>query len=166
MTMDGPAAPGATLRPTARVLLVDSSERALLFRMVSEDLGDTFWMPPGGALESGETHRQAAVRELREETGWSDPVVGPTIAERQYLITWSGIRYDCRETWFLARVDSLEVDTSGFTEDEKVETLEWRWWSADELSTTTDRLMPPRISELLVLALRDGTPGWPAAEPL
>jgi 8-oxo-dGTP pyrophosphatase MutT (NUDIX family) len=31
--------------------------------------GKTFWMPPGGGSYPGETPEQAAVREVREETG-------------------------------------------------------------------------------------------------
>jgi 8-oxo-dGTP pyrophosphatase MutT (NUDIX family) len=161
MTFDGPAELGTVLRPTARVLLVDDRDRTLLFHMVGEDTGDTFWMPPGGALDPGETHEAAAARELREETGWTEPVIGPMIGYRQYVITWSGVRYDCREQCFLARVPSLEVDTSGFTEDEKRETLEHRWWSVEELASTSDRLFPAALPELLRIVIEDGPPTQP-----
>ena len=59
---------------------------------------------PGGGVESGETHEEAAVRELVEETGWAEPVIGPVIGHRRHVVTWSGVTYDCREQWFLARV--------------------------------------------------------------
>lgn len=58
-----------TLRPTARVLLVDEDERVLLFRGESDADGSGFWFPTGGGLEPGETPQQAAVREVLEETG-------------------------------------------------------------------------------------------------
>jgi hypothetical protein len=78
------------------------------------------------------------------------------------VITWGGVRYDCREQWFLARVESLTVDTSGFTEDEKHDMLEPRWWSVAQLRSTQDRLVPTNLADLLESILRDGAP----AEPL
>lgn len=166
MSLDEPAAPGTVLRPTARVLLIDDRDRTLLFRMVSEDFGDTFWFPPGGALERGESHAEAAARELTEETGWADPVIGPTIGLRRHLVTWSGVHYDSREQWFLARVDSLEVDTAGFTEEERREMLESRWWSVAELRATSDRLAPTTLPDLLEQILRDGPPAEPWHLPM
>jgi 8-oxo-dGTP pyrophosphatase MutT (NUDIX family) len=159
LPMDDEAEP--VLRPTARVLLIDGRDRALLFRMVSEDFGDTFWFPPGGAVEGAETHRQAAARELREETGWPEPDVGPLIGFRRHVITWGGVLFDCREQWFLARVDTLDVDTSGFTEEEKVDMLESKWWSVAELRATPDRLVPRDLADLLEGILESGAPAQP-----
>ena len=76
--MDEPATPLAVERPTARVLLIDGRDRVLLFEMHTAD-GRVFWCPPGGGLEAGESHEQAALRELTEETGWRDPMIGPLI---------------------------------------------------------------------------------------
>jgi ADP-ribose pyrophosphatase YjhB (NUDIX family) len=161
-----PVAPGAVLRPTARVLLIDDRDRTLLFRMVSEDFGDTFWFPPGGALEPGESHSEAAARELTEETGWQSPEVGPLIGFRRHLVTWSGVLYDSREQWFVARVASLTVDTAGFTEEERLEMLESRWWSLAELRETGDRLVPLMLPDLLEQVLRDGPPSEPLLLPM
>ena len=153
-------AAGAVLRPTARVLLIDAAERVLLFDMHSDD-GQVFWAPPGGGVEPGETHEQAAVRELTEETGWASPVLGPEIGHRRHVVSWSGVRYDCRERWYLARVDRLEVDDAGWTEEERTDMRAHRWWTPDELAATADRLVPADLASVVATILRDGPPGEP-----
>src|SRR4051794_31496862 len=57
----------ATQRPAAPVLLIDAEDRLLLLRANIRDV--EVWITPGAALEPGETAEQAALRELREETG-------------------------------------------------------------------------------------------------
>jgi len=159
--MHEPVTSGAVLRPTARVLLIDASERVLLFRMRPVD-GPVFWAPPGGGLEPGETHEQAAVRELREETGWRDPVLGPFIGRRRHVVTWNdGVTYDSRERWYLARVDALEIDDAGWTDDERLDMGEHRWWTAEELDATAERLTPSDLPRRLSALLAHGPPGEP-----
>ena len=159
--MDDPAAPQAVPRPTARVLLIDGRDRVLLFEMHPAD-GRVFWCPPGGGLEPGETHAEAAVRELREETGWSAPVLGPVIGERRQVVTWNdGITYDSRERWYLAHVDALEVDEAGWTADEKVDMGRHHWWTLDELRDTGDELTPRDLAARVQEVLVDGPPRTP-----
>lgn len=63
---------GAYKRRSARVLLLDGDGRILLFRCYLDSsrpgLGHC-WVTPGGGVNDGETLVEAAVRELREETG-------------------------------------------------------------------------------------------------
>ena len=47
----------------------DDEGRVLLVRHHYDDEGRDVWMLPGGAIEDGETSRDAAVREALEETG-------------------------------------------------------------------------------------------------
>ncbi|GAA1508027.1 NUDIX hydrolase [Kribbella lupini] len=60
--------PPYELISTAFVLLFDSSSRLLLRYADLPARGG--WDLPGGHVEPGETPREAAVRELHEETGW------------------------------------------------------------------------------------------------
>ena len=67
-----PAAPTPnTLIPACNMLVVDDAGRLLLQRR--RDTGQ--WALPGGAQDIGETPRECAVRECREETGITAEVV-------------------------------------------------------------------------------------------
>lgn len=68
-----PRAPKAnSLRPTAYAAVRDADDRLLLVRR-----SDTrAWELPGGAVEIGETCRQAAVREVLEESGVQVRITG------------------------------------------------------------------------------------------
>jgi len=52
-----------------RVAVVDESRRVLLVRHHYEAEGRDIWMLPGGTIKEGETSRDAAIREVLEETG-------------------------------------------------------------------------------------------------
>lgn len=67
-------------RPRFPVLvhaLVWHGEQLLLLRRAGTGVLDGCWAPPGGHLEAGETPRQAALRELAEETGLQLPAAHP-----------------------------------------------------------------------------------------
>lgn len=53
--------------PVVRVFLVDSQERVLLVK--THHVRGPYWIVPGGMIEPGEFSREAAVREVKEETG-------------------------------------------------------------------------------------------------
>ena len=52
-----------------RVAVFDDAGRVLLVRHHYENESKDVWMLPGGAIEEGETSRDAAIREALEETG-------------------------------------------------------------------------------------------------
>ena len=68
-------------RDVVRLVVRDSEDRILLFHAretTAPELG-AWWELPGGGIDEGETYLEAALRELREETGIvaSSAQVGP-----------------------------------------------------------------------------------------
>ena len=71
--LDDPAAPKAnSIVPAVSVVVPDDQGRILLIRRVD----NKYWSTPGGGMEPGESVRQAASREVSEETGINCEVTG------------------------------------------------------------------------------------------
>jgi len=135
-------------RDAARVVLLDPTGRILLqeFRVDAER---TLWITPGGGLSPGETHAEAAIRELREEVGYTAEL-GPCIWTRLSEFSFRGIRYRQSERFFLARAEHFEPDHSGWDPVEVEIILGHRWWDLAEIEAANGRAFAPRrLAELL-----------------
>lgn len=142
--------------------MVDPDGRVLLFCDTDPGLPDfRWWVTPGGGIDPGETEAQAAVREVAEETGaiiTEEQLIGP-IARRVAVHGYSDQILEQSECFYLARVDPFTVDISSFTEEEKITMVEHRWWTPDELASTTDWIWPRELVGLIQLA--DQPTRWP-----
>src|SRR5688500_5296596 len=72
------------IRPTVGVLVLDATQRVLLFRVASAVALDdarpdvtSWWGPPGGGVAGAETCAAAGLREVWEETGLRVAQLGP-----------------------------------------------------------------------------------------
>jgi 8-oxo-dGTP pyrophosphatase MutT (NUDIX family) len=149
------------IRPAARILLIDERDRLLLFRAVPQVFnGEAFWFPPGGGLLAGETHEQAALRELREETGLEAPL-GPCVWTRRHVFRFKGAWYDQRERYYVVRVPVSEISTDGWEDLEREMIDRGRWWSLAEIQASSETFVPRRLGELLPPILADGYPAEP-----
>lgn len=139
----------------------------LLFNWANRRKGTHWWATPGGGLEEGESSRDAAVRELREEAGIVvDAVEGPLWRSNHFFRSGSPAgagepRADLvnqYETFFLARVDSDAVNTDGFDQFEAAMALGHRWWPLDEMGKTTEAIYPRGLAGLIAEVLASGIP--------
>jgi len=124
----------AAYRPGVGILLVNRAGKVFVGRRVDMPAGLPAWQMPQGGIDSGETPRQAALRELKEETGtdkavilaesriWHHYDLPPDIADR----IWSGRYRGQRQKWFALRYIGKNIDID-INKSRHPEFDAWKW---------------------------------------
>lgn len=138
-------------RHAARVLPINPAGEVLLLHCINPSAPEApYWVSIGGGLEPGEDERQAAVRELWEETLIRcDPAElrGPVQSE---VVEFGWAQYDIvqRQAHYVAEVPDTVVSFAHMDAIETATTLAYRWWSLDALNTTTEHVLPNVVTAI------------------
>jgi 8-oxo-dGTP pyrophosphatase MutT (NUDIX family) len=150
-------------RDTARVLPVNTEGRVLLLHgWDPANPADPFWFTIGGAAEPGETLRQAAARELREEAGIAldEKLLGEPVQISVAEFTWSGVHFINDQTCFAILLDAAEISFDGQEALERATIDTHGWLLPEELEDgSRERPGDPGIPGLMRAAVASV---WPA----
>ena len=151
-------------RLTARVVLLDPADRVLLMkgRLPSRPEGPGAWFTLGGGAEPGESVLDAAIREVREETGFLEVTFGPVLWLREGVMRLADDEpVLMKEHYVLARCPGGEPSRAGWDANERRLIDDIRWWSHGDLAVTRDRVFPSGLAGLLSEALTTAPPDQP-----
>jgi len=124
-------------RPCVGVALCDDRGRVFVGQRIDSDMAA--WQMPQGGIDKGETAREAALRELGEETGLGPDKV-EVVAETADWITydlphdivpriWKGRFKGQKQRWVLMRFVGSDEDVN--IQTEIPEFSEWCWLEPD-----------------------------------
>ncbi len=146
-------------RPTARVLLHWQKREFLLLNthFDPEVQLPPRWLIPGGGIDGDESPRDAAARELLEETGLAiEPeLLGEIVYRESGEWLWGdGLHSHTYEDHvFALDIDSLglnpaslSLNKSQWTIDEHRDVLEVRWWTLSDLLATNEPVSPKSLT--------------------
>lgn len=138
-------------RAAVRVIVTDGTSTLLLIDTDPGHPGSRWYFTPGGGIDAGESPREAAVRELREETGLqvtASDLIGP-VMRRVVVHGYSDQVLVQSEEFFVLRTPRFEIDAAGRTADEQLSLVGHAWLPIAGLADVALPVWPAVLGEVL-----------------
>lgn len=159
-----PGADGVPTRHAARVIIISEDAHTLLMQgHDSLDPNYKWWFTVGGGIEADETPQQTALREIREETGYTahaNEVTGPII-ERDARFKFTDRDRRQIELFYLLRTPRFTVDNTWWTQTEQnvIDRLEWVPIRQLKTLSETSNLFPHELIDIIPALHSNGWDG-------
>ena len=126
------------LREGVGIVLLNKDNKVFVAKRI--DNPNNYWQMPQGGMDPGETHHEAAIRELYEETSVKsvklikeiDDYTVYNLPQRLLGIIWKGKYKGQKQKWFIMKF--LGQDSEINIKTKKPEFLEWRWIESNSIT--------------------------------
>jgi 8-oxo-dGTP pyrophosphatase MutT (NUDIX family) len=148
-------------RKSCRAILLTPGNEVLLIKVHNPSAQWSGWVTPGGGLDEGESEDQGLRRELNEELGLEKIDGGLKVWTRFHKFLWNDKSIEQQESFYLIRTAKFEPSTARLTETEMLDFKEIRWWSLDQIKTTSESVSPSQFYFYLEQLIFKGVPPSP-----
>lgn len=130
---------------------MDPEGAILLFMTQAPDSsGFSRWITPGGGVDPGESHREAALRELFEETGRAFEAVEGPVWSFDFEVSFDQADHDRGHAeYFFVTTERFEPTPEFWTPEEHVDVTRWAWLTAQEIEAGHEPFEPEYLPHLV-----------------